>query len=296
MEAQTNGGIHMEQAAMEQLVQQGPTTLALWTLFNLPSVKEGIDNTVKPLTQLGTMVGHTLINQYLMPADLVRYGLNFNAKKLKNELEFLDEDVKPKALEIPEEYRQEPDPRILKQTLNEVDAVFDEPMLKEMFANLLAKSMDKRTSNEVHPHYINVIKSLTSQQGYFLIELQKSEIPFVKIQAESLGTMRFLALIMSINIEIDNIYLLEALSLLSSTTPLRMVALHGFHAELPDEKSMKFYNETEEYYQKNYLELSLAPSESPKFIRGIASLSAFGHKFMNAVLPKSEATQPLETV
>lgn len=52
---------------------------------------------------------------------------------------------------------------------------FNEESLADMFENLLANSMDKNTSDKVHPSFVNVISDLTSDEAKLLKFLKTQE-------------------------------------------------------------------------------------------------------------------------
>lgn len=126
-------------------------------------------------------------------AELLAKPLNYLAKyKLDSEKNTmaLKEEVIQKAADIPEGCQQEPDKRITIPAL-EANAYTDDETLRSMFANVIAKSMDKRYLGASHPAFVNIIRQLRPEEALLLkttpilkdnsavcaIRLQKKSIP-----------------------------------------------------------------------------------------------------------------------
>ena len=126
-------------------------------------------------------------------AELLAKPLNYLAKyKLDSEKNTmaLKEEVIQKAADIPEGCQQEPDKRITIPAL-EANAYTDDETLRSMFANVIAKSMDKRYLGASHPAFVNIIQQLRPEEALLLkttpilkgnsavcaIRLQKKSIP-----------------------------------------------------------------------------------------------------------------------
>ncbi len=83
---------------------------------------------------------------------------------------FVENKVSPKIFAIPEENRISPNLRIAKGVFeNVINLEENEVTLQEMFANLLAGSMDNRKSDGVHPSYAKLISELSEKDARFLV-------------------------------------------------------------------------------------------------------------------------------
>jgi hypothetical protein len=61
-----------------------------------------------------------------------------------------------------------PTPKILRRTFVGVLEVPDEPLLKEMFANLLVSDMNTATKSKVHPKFASILADMTAEEAKFL--------------------------------------------------------------------------------------------------------------------------------
>jgi len=69
---------------------------------------------------------------------------------------------------IPKEYRVPPKPEIVGPTIDAVKYAGSDPELSNLFANLLATSMDARTAKDAHPFFAGAIKELTPDEARIL--------------------------------------------------------------------------------------------------------------------------------
>lgn len=98
-----------------------------------------------------------------------------------NATEFLNNNVAPKLEAIPIENRVEPSVKIFKRVLEGVTEVPDEPLLKEMFANLLVSDMNTATKSKVHPKFASILADMTTEEAKFLQTFkQNNSLPVLK--------------------------------------------------------------------------------------------------------------------
>ena len=170
------------------------------------------DKLGKPLTDvLGCTVQTWIIEQcHTRPYFAMAYKANG--------FSFLKNNVAPKLFAIPEENRVFPNMRIAKNVFeNVIDLEPNEETLREMFANLLAGSMDNRKSEGVHPDYARLIAGLSEEDAKFLVRLFKEKrIPslFVREYSDEEGFKSLLNKNLTEGYTTD-IYWLEAKGLLN---------------------------------------------------------------------------------
>lgn len=102
-----------------------------------------------------------------------------NAEK---SLELTAEAIQEKVAKIPEEKLTEPEPYVAVPALQQLSYSLDSEDLREMYANLLASSMniDKKTS--VHPAFVDIIKQLCPDEAKLLKYLSdKDDQPLIDI-------------------------------------------------------------------------------------------------------------------
>ena len=124
-------------------------------LFNFPEgtvdLNPLIDTTHKGLLYVGDKLGKPIVDT--SETLLLRF------KDL----------VDSKCSAIPETNRIPPNMRIAKGVLeNVINLEAHETTLQEMFANLLAGSMDNRKSDGIHPSYAKIISELSEEDARFL--------------------------------------------------------------------------------------------------------------------------------
>lgn len=82
--------------------------------------------------------------------------------------EWLDRVLPEKLKDIPPENIITPPIHIAGPTIEAMRFTGENDILREMFANLLAASMNKDSVNEVHPRFIEIIKNISSDEARIL--------------------------------------------------------------------------------------------------------------------------------
>ena len=110
-------------------------------------------------------------------APLEKWILNkeFQVKETTKLLEKKLEKVSPEQIETPEPYIAVP-------ALQYISYCMDNHELRDMYANLLASSMNKFIKNDVHPGYIEIIKQLCPDEAKILKYIaEKINIPTISL-------------------------------------------------------------------------------------------------------------------
>jgi hypothetical protein len=109
-------------------------------------------------------------------------GLVWSFDKIQK---FIDTRVSGKLKNTPESDIQTPKGNIVVPALQALSYTDGEPELQELFANLIAGSMDKNTSKFAHPSFVETIKQLTPDEAKLLGLLSKGgAFPLVTIRSE----------------------------------------------------------------------------------------------------------------
>ena len=119
------------------------------------------EDALKPVSKeigktLGTL-GKT-INLVLSPFALSVWGF----EKIKD---YLIEQLEEKLKNVDEKDIIGPNPHVAGPLIEAMRFTGDNEELREMFANLLANSMDKNTASKAHPAYVDIIKNITSDEA-----------------------------------------------------------------------------------------------------------------------------------
>ena len=89
-------------------------------------------------------------------------GLVWGIEKIE---EFVNTKVTEKLSKIPEEKIQTPDPSIAGPALESLRYTGHNETLRELYANLLATSMDADTAKNAHPGFVEIIRSMSSDEA-----------------------------------------------------------------------------------------------------------------------------------
>lgn len=137
------------------------------------------EDAIQPLAKetgkaLGT-VGKA-VNVALAPISLVVWGYD----KIS---EFLENKVAEKLENVPEERISTPPPNVAGPAVEALKFTGHDETLQDLFANLLANALDSKTVLEAHPSFVDIIKSLSSDEGLILkLFTSSQEFPMIDVK------------------------------------------------------------------------------------------------------------------
>lgn len=139
------------------------------------SYKDISEHIVKPTAKLVGLLPET-INRLLLPVyQWVEEG-KYNLEETKKLLAIKLENVAKEDLIQPETYIAVP-------ALQYISYCMDNEELRDMYANLLASSMNKVVKNDVHPSYVEIIKQLCPDEAKILKKiLETHNWPLIHIK------------------------------------------------------------------------------------------------------------------
>lgn len=111
------------------------------------------------------------INTALLPLAAVNFA--FEKARVYFSTKFQTE-IEEKTKAIPPEALIDPKPIIAGPALQGLAFAHEEAPLKEMYLNLIAAAMDKRSSDNVHPAFIEIIKQMDSDEAKFVHRLLRT--------------------------------------------------------------------------------------------------------------------------
>jgi hypothetical protein len=122
------------------------------------------EDAVQPLARetgkaLGTL--GKAVNVALAPISLVVWGYD-------QMRDFLETKVTEKLEKVPEERITTPPPNVTGPAIEALKFTGHDETLQDMFANLIANSLDAKTAVEAHPSFVDIIKNLSSDEGLIL--------------------------------------------------------------------------------------------------------------------------------
>ncbi len=110
-------------------------------------------------------------------AAILKAKQEINIEKLRESTLANVEKIKPENI-------QEPKLSIIGPAIEASRFYIEEEELRNMFAKLIASSMDKEKNSIIHPSFVEVVKQLSSEDAIFLKEFQKyGRLPYGKITA-----------------------------------------------------------------------------------------------------------------
>nr|WP_319218640.1 DUF4393 domain-containing protein [uncultured Trichococcus sp.] len=152
-----------------------------------------------------------LWKQIFGPLDMY---LQKNEIKRQNNLKKYVNSIEEAAVLIPDEYIQEPKISILGPALEASKFYIEEEEIRDMFANLIASSMDNRKNEYLHHSFVEIIKQMSPHDGNLIkLFLKITSYPVVSVTINSgKGTNQLIDLLF---LEIGNNYELNAISLIN---------------------------------------------------------------------------------
>lgn len=129
----------------------------------VPIYQDAIQPAAKEIGKaLGTVT--KTVNVALAPVSALVWGYD----QIK---EFVDKKVSEKLQNVPKENIVTPPPHVAGPALESLRYTGSIDELKELYANLLASSMDSATTKDAHPSFVEIIKQLSSDEAKLLISL-----------------------------------------------------------------------------------------------------------------------------
>lgn len=123
--------------------------------------KEAYEDALKPAAQelgKGAVVVAKAVNAALAPLE----GFVWGVEKIR---EFIRDRVAKKLEGVPPENIQPPKPHIGVPVIDALRYTGSEPDLAELYANLLATSMDRETAHRAHPGFVDMIKNMSPDEA-----------------------------------------------------------------------------------------------------------------------------------
>lgn len=148
---------------------------------NAEIVKEVYSDVAKPVVQpTGEIAGliPRAVKAALAPLEKWILLREYNIAETKKLLEIKLENVSPELIEPPEAYVAIP-------AIQNLSYCMDNEELRDMYANLLANSMNKVVKNGVHPGFVEIIKQLSPDEAKILkLMAKKNTVPTVSLRYE----------------------------------------------------------------------------------------------------------------
>lgn len=248
--------------------------------------KESYEDSVKPILKpTGEVIGLVprAIKAVLLPFEKWIINREYSLAETQKLLEVKLANLDSESIVPPEAYIAVP-------ALQYISYCMDNEELRDMYANLLASSMNKVVKNGVHPGFVEIIKQLSPDEAKILkyISKQKS-IPTITLRADNkngegteiisnfsnVGEIVKCEETIKVDRYFDN---LIRLGLLEKAMPLSYLIGDNLYEPL----------ENHEYVKRNkkYIEESKDSHNQANIEKSFVRLTGFGEQFCNICLTK----------
>lgn len=143
---------------------------------DIPVLPESVDNALKNVSNKPTLaIGQTIADLWQIVLG-GRISLAAEKQRLKyaQDLEEYRKTLEAKVLSIPEDKQIEPPMQISAQALVDSQYCVDSKEIRELFSNLIARSMHADYSGKVHPSFSKIAQQLTPLEAQMLLVLRYS--------------------------------------------------------------------------------------------------------------------------
>jgi hypothetical protein len=144
----------------------------------VPIYQDAIQPAAKEVGKGLKVVAHA-VNVALIPVE----GLIWGVEQIRD---FVRERVEKKLENVPPDEIQQPKPHIAVPAIDALRYTGSEDTLSELYANLLATSMDRATAYRAHPGFVDMIKNMCPDEARIMKWLAVDEAcPLVNIKSVS---------------------------------------------------------------------------------------------------------------
>lgn len=214
-----------------------------------------------------------------------RFNLYTDKKKALHDLERQEffKSISQKVDIIPEKNLMEPHLSIIGPALESAKYYVEEKTLREMFANLVASSVNSEKISYVHPSFVEIIKQLSPLDAQNLSILSKrGRLPIAKFV---MGTFPIVEHVFLSNEECDDIILQSAS--ITNLNRLGLVKIDYDYA-LEEQYYQAFLNQADFIRLKTSGEFFDHPIASTGDLqKGSLDLTNFGDYFVETCLPRA---------
>ncbi len=244
-------------------------------------------------------IGNTFADLWFLVFGGISQSADKRRIKYAAALERLRESVNEKAESIPPENRIDPDLQIAGQALNDAKYCVENEDVREMFANLIASTMDSEKCKQVHPAFSDTIKQLSPVDAKYLSVFKSDELyPICKYLIYTNSTTYHIALNNAFfKGKSEHSFAPLEDSAVSMDVLERLGIIYISYSELLSDKSRYKIFETCEFYSN--LSEKLKNNERIEILEGITGLTDFGKALCSVCFSESKvihvtAQQPTE--
>ena len=194
---------------------------------------------------------------------------------------FIETKVEERTKEIPEEKLQAPDPQITGPSLEALRYCGSKDELADMFAGLIASSMNKDYNSNVHPSFVEVIKQLTRSEAVMLSKWAKTRHDIACADVHRIinrQTGNYQLIIENLTLEFRNVFAEHGgYSNVSISNLLRLGLLYKPEGAFLAKQEAYDQIENDDVFQS---QRQLYGKENIRLDKGVITLSPYGNVFL----------------
>lgn len=233
---------------------------------------------VKPTGALVALIPRA-IKAALLPIEKWVLQREYNLEETKQLLEIKLQNIQPELIESPEPYIAVP-------ALQYISYCMDNDELRDMYANLLANSMNKVVKNGVHPGFVEIIKQLSPDEAKMLRYIYTNTyVPTMglKVYKKTGGYLSFFESFTNITELCECEDIGEYENYVDNLVRLGLIIKPNDKYLISEEKYEPLKNHSFIVKQKENFEKMDAVSKV-EYVKGILELTSFGKKFCGICL------------
>lgn len=143
----------------------------------LNTLAEPIANSAKNITDKPTQnIGTTLADIWYLVFGGISQAADKKKLKYSYALQKMENELQDSISKIPQNKLIEPDIQIIAQALEASKYCVEKEELRHMFVKLISNSLNKDSSNNVHPIYVKIISNLTPFDAKVLLMINQHKI------------------------------------------------------------------------------------------------------------------------
>lgn len=250
------------------------------------AIKELNEPVNKLLVPVASSAGKTLQDIW----ELVFGGFGAYVEKKRviraKDIEDFKASLSNKVASIPSDQLIDPPLAIVGPALEASKYYFEEKELRELFANLIASSMNSSHSTIVHPSFVEIIKQMSAldAQNLALFSVENQTLPIAEIHLETSTSMK----ILQTNVFLSNPDVQDIDRQAMSITSLVKLGLLSvsYDKYLIDETEYRALDEHTEFLE---LKAEYPPNNEGKEVavlsRGSVTLTPLGFAFLSVCFP-----------
>lgn len=226
-------------------------------------------------------IGETLggVSEFILsPINIFTTCTNTYIKKFK-------QSIIDKINKIPENERDPSKISLAMRTIEDSKYQIDDDNLREMFAKLIAASVDKNQNQNFSPRFSNILSQLSPSDAKLLKQLSFNPslpIPTVSYTLDVGSKIEYPVFEHLIGINYSKKDIIRNEAGLDTLTSLGIVRLRD-NFEIPEESIQKFYKEMK-YAEYPMQSIDRRAERDMKIVNGLIQFTTFGKNFIDTVI------------